>query len=208
VSRLCVAPIVEGHGEVESIRILLQRIWIELVGGEFVNVLRPIRRPRSKLVQEEELKRAVDLAFLKLTEARTESVPGMALILIDANSDPACVLGPQLLRWARHGHADEDIACVLAVVEFESWFVASASSLQSYLRPGVGENVMKPETSHQGKGWVKKYFKGASYSETLDQPSMTSKMDLALCRKNSLSFDKLCRELELRRNEMTAGTTS
>ena len=38
MSRLCVAPIVEGHGDDRAIRILLQRIWSELLGGDYVEV--------------------------------------------------------------------------------------------------------------------------------------------------------------------------
>jgi len=37
-----------------------------------------------------------------------------------------------------------------------------------------------------------------SYKETVDQIKLTNKLDLALCRRNSPSFDKLCRELEKR----------
>ena len=42
--------------------------------------------------------------------------------------------------------------------------------------------------------WVADRFKG-HYSETVDQPALTAKMDLDLCRERSPSFDKLCREL-------------
>ena len=48
MSRIRVLPIVEGQGEVESIRLLLERIWREVVGGEFIDVLQPIRSPKSK----------------------------------------------------------------------------------------------------------------------------------------------------------------
>ena len=36
------------------------------------------------------------------------------------------------------------------------------------------------------------------YSETVDQARFASKIDLAICRENSASFDKLCRELTRR----------
>lgn len=58
MSRLNVAPIVEGHGEQQSaIRTLITRVWTEIAGGEYVHVLRPIRRPRAHLVNPTELLR-------------------------------------------------------------------------------------------------------------------------------------------------------
>ncbi|MHC4698736.1 MAG: hypothetical protein ACYTFA_18560 [Planctomycetota bacterium] len=98
MSRVHIAPIVEGHGEVGAVRILLSRIWTELLGGEYVDVTRPIRRPRSKLVKKEELGRAVELALLNLASARVSNDPAMVLILLDADRDPACVLGPEILE--------------------------------------------------------------------------------------------------------------
>ena len=64
-----IAPIVEGHGETESIRTLVQRIWTELLGGSFVEVLRPIRQKRNKLVRKQDLQNAVRLALAKLRAA-------------------------------------------------------------------------------------------------------------------------------------------
>jgi hypothetical protein len=199
VSRLRVAPIVEGHGEVQAVRILLARIWCELLGGEHVDVLKPIRIPRSKLVQAAELQRAVSLAWSKLEGGVVAADPKMVLILLDADRDPACVLGPTLLLDARADRADADIACVLPNVEYETWFVAAAESLGGYFRMAPEEGVPEnPERDHLGKGWVKGHFRGAKYSETLDQPRMTAAMDLGLCRRRSPSFAKLCRELERR----------
>lgn len=50
------------------------------------------------------------------------------------------------------------------------------------------------------KAWIEKRIKAPKYSETVDQPAMTAAMDLKLCRSRSPSFDKLCRELEKRRD--------
>ena len=64
--RLRVAPIIEGDGEEEAVRILLDRTWREVLGGEYIDVLKPIRQPRSRLVINEHLCRAIRLASLKL----------------------------------------------------------------------------------------------------------------------------------------------
>lgn len=196
--RLRVAPIVEGHGEVESVRILIQRVWTELLGGEFVDVLRPIRQKRQKLVKPDELKKAVGLAEAKLADQPPTDDSALVLVLIDADKDPACTLGPQLLTIAREVDDRQDVSCVLAVVEYETWFVAAAESLGAYLDLKGATALADPEHDRLGKGWVASRFKGVKYSETQDQPAMTRSMNLGMCRARSPSFDKLCREFEKR----------
>ena len=200
MSRLTVAPIVEGHGEFASIRILLQRVWYDIVQGEFIEVLQPIRQPKGKLVKKDEtLKKAVNLAVGKLNNSGFPDVRELILVLVDANGDPPCELGPQLLQEAQRHRADKDIACVIANVEYETWFVASAESLSEFLKLPSGDDIPRdPEANRQGKGWIKRHFKHHRYSETVDQPTLTAKMDLLTARQRSPSFDKLCRELEKR----------
>jgi hypothetical protein len=198
MNRLRILPIVEGHGEDAAIRILLRRIWTELLGGDYVEVLKPIRGKRFKLVQPKELGRMVDLAALKLRSAGAEG-PSMILILVDADEDAPCILGPHLLRLAREHRGDVDISCVLANVEYETWFAAAAPSLTDYLDLADEAAIPdQPEKARLGKAWIQRRFRGPKYSETVDLPSMTNSMDLALCRSKSPSFDKLCRELEAR----------
>jgi hypothetical protein len=195
-----VAPIVEGHGEVESVRTLLTRIWRELLHGEHLEVMQPIRQPRSKLMKEPEIHRAVKLALLKLEHRCSADDPGMVLVLVDADKDLPCVWGPQLLERARAGRKDADISCVIANIEYETWFVAAAESLGKYLDLSPTERLPdSPEEQRLGKGWIVQHYRGTKYSETIDQPSMTAKMDLSRCRQRSPSFDKLCRELHRRR---------
>jgi hypothetical protein len=202
LSRLVVAPVVEGHGEDNAIRILIQRTWAEIVHGDFVEVLRPIRSSRGRLAKEEELSRAVNLAALKL-RALSGMEPAMILILVDADNDLPCVLAPKLLEIARRSRSDVYVSCVVANVEYETWFIAAAESLAEYLDLSADELIPEdPERQRLGKGWIKRRFRGIKYSETVDQPAMTSQMDLSLCRRRSHSFAKLCRELEGR---LTAG---
>jgi len=198
MARLRVLPIVEGHGEDAAIRILLERIGSELPGCEHIEVLRPLRWPKSKLLQEFELKRAIELACLKLAPRSSPDHP-LVLILLDADEDPPCRLGPELLANARLARPDVDIVCVLAKVEYETWFVAAAESLASrgYLRLAAGESPPdRPELTRSGEAWIRRHFGGARYSKTVDQPALTRHMDLASCRQRSPSFAKLWRDLE------------
>ena len=202
MSRLVVAPIVEGHGEVAALRVLLSRIWQELLGGEYLEVLRPIREKRSRLATDQgrSLSKAVELAANKLTaSASAANDPTLILILLDADDDLPCILGPRLLAIAQSARADYDIACVVANVEYETWFVAAADSLPEAIDLREGERPPNnPEALRYGKGWVKQRFLGGYYSETVDQPKLTARFDLATCRSRSPSFDKLCRDLEAR----------
>ena len=208
MTRLCVAPIVEGHGEDLSVRTLLDRIWRELLGGEYIHVLRPIRRPRSALIKPEGLQNAVRLACLKLREAVSPGDHALVLVLIDSDAEPPCLIGPSLQATAA-GASAVDASVVLAHVEYETWFVAAAASLTGHLVIGLDEALpADPEGARSGKGWIMGHFRGARYSETIDQPSMTARMDLALCRSRSSSFDKLCRELEKRLAGSGSSTSS
>jgi len=200
VNRLRVVPIVEGHGEYHAVRKLLERIWYELLGGEYIDVLRPIREKRQRLVTDKDraLSRAVKLAARQLSDPSLPVEPGLILILIDTDRDLPCQLGSKLLEMTRNMRADMDIACVTATVEYETWFVAAAKSLSEFLDVTTSEIPTDPEKQRCGKNWIQKRFRGFKYSETVDQPKLTARMDLAVCRSRSPSFDKLCRDLEFR----------
>jgi len=200
MKQLRVAAIVEGHGEYESIRSLLTRIWTEVLGGDYIEVLQPIRHKRQQLAKQGGMARAIQLAALKLANAPGAAMPSAVVVLVDADKDLPCVLAPELLTWAKSERSDIDIICIVANIMYETWFVAAAESLRDYLSLPVGMMAPEdPEKQRHGKGWIERCFKGTKYSETQDQPAMTAKMDLAICRARSPSFDKLCRELALRR---------
>jgi hypothetical protein len=195
--RLRVAPIVEGHGEDAAIRILLQRIWAEVLSGDYLEVIKPIRTKRTKITGKAELARVIDLAALKLGSESTSQ--SLILILLDAEEDCPKDFVPQFLRIARELRADMDIACVLANPEYETWFVAAAPSLGVYLKLAEDEeSPPAPEGTRNGKRWIQSRFRGVKYSPSVDQPAMTAAMDLLQCRAKCPSFDKLCRELEAR----------
>ena len=202
MSRLRVAVIVEGDGEVQAIRTLLWRIWTELLDGEYLEIPSPPGRvSRSKLIpynrpiNKSELQRAISLAAAKLRVGNPDE-SAMILVLLDSDLAPPCQLTPELLRVACENQKNIDIARVLAHKEYETWFVAAAESLRKYL--DFDTLPTNPEKSKSGKKWIEDHFRGSKYSETVDQPSMSATMDLGVCRQNSTSFDKLCRELEKR----------
>jgi len=196
VAHLRVIPVVEGHGEVESVRLLIERIVHELIGRGTVEVLQPIRRRRGNLVKQQEIERAVEFAARKLGTSGEEA-NDLILVLLDADDDCPAELAPLLVEWASAARRDRDTVCVLAKREFETWFVAAAASLGERLDlPDALPD--DPEHTGQGKAWIQRPFSGVQYSPSIDQPGLTARMDLALCRARSPSFDKLCREIEKR----------
>ena len=191
---LAVAPIVEGHGEEAAVPILVRRLFAELFVSP-VNVLKPIRIPRSKLVKPLELIRAVSLGALKLNHVNADCK--LVLVVFDADQDRACELAPALCAEIEKEQSHVDVAVVLAVSEYETWFVAAAESLSKYLIIESSDVPIDPEASGAKKAWIEERFRG-KYAETISQPALSAEMDLALCRTRSRSFDKLCRELEKR----------
>jgi len=210
VTRLRIAPIVEGHGEVISARSLLERVWREVAGGESIEVLRPVRRPRTKLLKRDpttheilpdrdEILRAIKLASMKLANTDEPDTPRLVLLMFDADEDCPKEIVKALADILNEVDPRIDLATIVPCVEYETWFVAAADSLRDFLelRPG-DEEISNPETARLGKKWIQDRFLHHRYSETLDQVRLTNRMDLQLCRERSPSFDKLCRELENR----------
>jgi hypothetical protein len=75
-----IIPIVEGHGEVQAVPVLLRRM-AEALGVYNATVAKPIRCPRQKLVKGGELERVIELAARKVAGA------GQIIILVDSESD-------------------------------------------------------------------------------------------------------------------------
>jgi hypothetical protein len=189
---LSIAPIVEGQGEVEAVRVLLRRMAAEIAPDVWVDFLRPHRIGRDALIKQGGIETAVALA------ARQISNRGSVLILIDADDDCAATVGPQLAERARAAHNGLGVSVVLAVREFEAWFLASAPSLAG--RRGLAPDLQAhpaPESPRGCKEWLSQHrTDGRSYRPAADQAALTELFDLHLARKNSPSFDKLWRDLE------------
>lgn len=190
--------IVEGHGEVEAAPILLRRVLTELLNRHDVEILRPDRRKRGQLAKQEEFTRAIEAMARRVGET------GAVLVILDADADATCVLGPQLLSWAQDARPDRSIGIVVARREWESWYVAGVASLR-------GSRMLEPTAFHEGdpelmsspKGWLAQRM-ARGYTETLDQPAFAARLDLQQAR-TTYSFDKLVRELARVTNGIPAG---
>ena len=182
--------IVEGHGEVEAVPILIRRVAASFCPELPIGRLHPIRVSRSKVIQEGELERAVEFA------ARKIGGQGAIFILLDSDDDCPARLGPKLLCRALEVRGDLPIAVVLAKREFEAWFLAAAESLRGHR--GLKNDLQSPhnpEGIRGAKGWLRQRLeRGETYRETLDQPALTASFDLDQAR-HADSFDKCYRDI-------------
>jgi hypothetical protein len=185
-----IANIVEGHGEVEAVPILLRRIAERVSPSVTLQIPRPIRVKRQRVLKVGELERAIELA------ARQVRAGGCILILLDANGDCPRRMGSELLQRAIEARRDRTIRVVLASREYEAWFLAAARSIAGHHGIDVSAAPpVDPESIRDAKGWLSKQMPaGQGYRETLHQPALTAIFDLDAARA-APSFDKLWRDV-------------
>ena len=189
---ITIASIVEGHGEVAALPLLLRRIAGQVAAGRVVNASRPFRVRRQNFLKPDEVERSVEFV------ANRSGVDGRILILLDANSDCPKTLAAEIVERARQARGDRAIQVVLAKVEYEAWFLAAAESVADHrgIKPDV-VSPSNPEAVQDAKGWISKRMEpGRSYSPSTDQPALTAVFDMDVARKRAASFDKLYRAVE------------
>jgi hypothetical protein len=198
-----IVPIVEGQSEVQSIGVLLRRLFHEHLCVYDINVAFPFRVKRNKVVRPGELEDSIQTAILK--RANTAAV----LVLLDADVDEddelPCVLAPNLLARARTV-TRLPISVVLANREFEAWFLGAKESLRGERGVRIdATNVVDPERIRGARERLTSNMEqGRRYVEVDDQPALAAKMDLDMARQNCPSFDKLVREVERLVREMNS----
>lgn len=178
-------PIVEGHGEVEAVPVLLRRL-LAMADCQKLGVGRPIRRTQSQLRSKEGIQAGVRLALLQ---------PGCSaiVILFDGEDDCPVSLAAQVREWAREVSIDKPCDVVVAYREYETWFLAAIESLRCQY--GIRDDaapLANPESRRDAKGALEEYMPSdRAYSETGDQPAMSAIFDLRLAHQRNRSFRKL-----------------
>jgi uncharacterized protein DUF4276 len=187
-------PIVEGHGEVGAVPELLRRLSHERFQNYHLEVMRPFRLPRGKILCNQDLERAVEFGARKLD---VNGGMGAIFVLLDADDDCPADLAPPLLKRVmrvRHGLLS---TVVVAKREYESWFLASAVSLRGRSSVKIDAHPPPdPESIRDAKGRLERELltPGSKYSETIDQVSLTAAMSFDEARACP-SFDKLYRDM-------------
>jgi hypothetical protein len=188
-----IATVVEGHGDVQAVPVLIRRCAKEECDPAVdVSLPHPVRIPRSKLLMPGELERAVSLAFYQA------GPDGGVVVILDADDDCPAKLGPTLLGRASTLAAGRfPVSVIAAKYEFESWFLAAAESLSGHR--GLAADLVSPddpESIRDAKGWLTDHMgEESAYSEVLDQPAFAALMSMSDARLRSDSFDKFYREI-------------
>ena len=119
-----IQPVVEGHGEVAAVPVLLRCLIDEAHSWE-VDVGRPIRRSWSEFSTENGVAHAVGLA-------RTRPSCGGILLLFDSDDDCPAEWGSCVQGWANSASGTIPCAVCMAHREYEAWFLAAADSLRGH----------------------------------------------------------------------------
>lgn len=183
-----IVPIVEGQAEVQAVPVLLRRI-LAVLEVHHVEVARPFRVGRYKVVKQGELERAVRYAIMDRRNAEA------LLILLDADDDCPAQLGRTLALQAQ-AVTQKPVAVVLANRELEAWFLGAKESLRG--QRGIRMDAVppaSPEAIRGAKEALSRNMVGQRYLEVDDQPALAAAMDLEAARRRCASFDKLMREV-------------
>lgn len=167
-----IAPIVEGHGDVDAVPLLIRRISPSLI------VKRPVRFPRNRLIENKHLERAARIAASNIADR------GAVLLVMDADEDCAAKLGPDLERRLECILPRRLCRVVLVVREFEAWIVGGHAAF----------GIADPDQAGDLKGRIRSQF--GVYKETVDQPRLIAEADLELLMERSRSFRRLKKVLD------------
>lgn len=170
-SSFFIAPIVEGHGEVQAIPILLKRLAAEATPDAQVRLNPALRVKVGSFVNDDDyFKKYLELAARKAKPWPNSCV----LILLDCEDQCPGELGPKLLEKAKACRPDVMVFVVLAYREYETWFLAAARSLRGVC--GLPADLEPPdnsETIRNAKGWLSTKM-SLPYNETDHQPRLTA----------------------------------
>ncbi len=183
-------PIVEGHGEVTAVPVLLRRLLWEQAQCFGVSVGMPIRRSQSEFRREAKVHAAVRLA---LSQPECAGI----LLLFDGEDDCPVELAAQVQEWARQAAGAVPCAVVIAYREYETWFLAAIESLRGRCR--ISNDAVappNPESKRNAKGSLEAFMPvGVSYAETIHQEKLSAVFDMALAHQRNRSFRKLTKTI-------------
>lgn len=170
MSDFFVAPIVEGHGEVQAMPILLHRLLQEFRADATLRINPALRVKAGSFFNDHKyFAKYLELAARK---AKPHS-GGSVLILLDCEDVCPAQIGPTLAAKAAAVRGDVPVTVALAYREYETWFLAAARSLRGVNGvPADLEPPAAPESIRDAKGWLDKLIP-RGYNEPNDQPVFT-----------------------------------
>lgn len=182
-----IAQVVEGFGEVEALPQILQR-RLAVAGQTGGQTGAPIwityppinARGRGNIVASGGIEENVRIA---------KRIPGVysILIVVDAEDDPVCPLGPDLARRAQAEAGPMPVRVCLASRQFENWLAACDVN---------GQPWTPTPPSFEGPGAVdslKARMPRGRYKKTAHQPQLTGAMNDGIVAQRCPSFGRLLR---------------
>jgi hypothetical protein len=173
-----IVPIVEGHGEVGALPVLLRRI-IQNKCPEANPILNPpIRIKAVSFVGDADY----FARYFALAAAKAHQGNGTVLILLDCEDDCPATLGQSLFARAREVRSDVSCLVALACREYETWFLAAASSLAGlHGLPASLVPPASPESIRGAKEWLSLKM-AQSYDPVIHQAAFTATFSLDAAR--------------------------
>lgn len=169
--------------------VLMRRV-LHGTGVFELEVARPFRVKRQRVVREGELERSIVQA------ERSRAGASSVFIVVDADDDCPADLGSLLLERAS-AQTDLAVRVVFPKVEIEAWILAGVDSLRGIR--GIrndAEPPPDPEAIRDAKGTLTRLMEdGRGYVATDDLPALVDKIDISLTRARSPSFAKFCRDV-------------
>ena len=182
-----IAPIVEGHGEVEAFPNLLHKI-VQSTGyqGQLI-VNAPIRVKSGSFLNDDEYRRK----FFSLAAAKAAEHQGTVVVLLDCEDSCPAELGPSLQAQTAEVRDDVNTLIALSYREYETWFLTAAQSLRGLRGLPLDLNAPdNPEAIRGAKQWLGDRMQ-VSYDPITHQIEFTRAMNLDQARAND-SFNRLC----------------
>lgn len=174
-----IASIVEGHGEVQALPLLLRRIAAELFSVH-VHVPPPHRVKRNQMTTGDLLSRAARTQVSRVTGT------GGVLVVADADKDCAVRLANELRESAK----PVEVEVAVAVCEFGSWFLAGVESLRSHRAMGDAASFAGNPEDRRGAKEALSALMTEPYRETLHQPAFAAIVNLRQAQRIR-SFNRL-----------------
>lgn len=189
MSQRFISPIVEGHGELQAVPLLIRKIFAELSPQIYPEINPPIRVKAGSFLNDENYFHK----YVSLAGAKAAQASGEVLILLDCEDDCPAELGPRLLEKALAVRNDIPTTVVLAHREYETWFLASVESLSGRGLPEGVTPPPNPEAIRGAKEWLGKAM-GVPYDPIQHQAPFTANFNLQQARSIP-SFDRLVTKL-------------
>ena len=174
----------------ESLPVLIGQMARRVAPGFQLRIVRLVRTHGQQVVLPDRLEHAVETAASKTGR------DGRIMILLDSNRDYPQVLACASRRYKELARSARRIRVVLAKMEYEAWFMASADSLVGHCGITPSTTAVKhAESIRNAKGWLSRRMLGSRhYSSRDDQPALTRVFDLDAAL-SAPSVDKFWRDV-------------